>query len=239
MQPPEIVLGSEPGRHNSDLASVRRVKRGRAYRDLATVCVIPAVGGIDPRVVESWWELIAPANQPFRRVFVKGMEVADAYNAAIETILEHPALSRYKYVLTLEQDNMPPPRGLIKLCESIEGFAAVGGLYWFKGEEGPAMIFGRPGEEPKFAPQPPDPDTIQECNGLGMGFTLFDLDVFRDERVPRPWFRTLQAYSPEYGPWGYGQDLYFFENLRRVGYRVACDTRVKVGHYDANTGIVW
>src|SRR5205807_1856065 len=127
-----------------------------------------------------------------------GMDVADAYNVAIEAILEHPALSTYKYLLTLEQDNMPPPRGLIKLCESIEGFAAVGGLYWFKGEEGPAMIFGKPGEDPMFAPRPPEPDAVQECNGLGMGFTLFDLDVFRDERIARPWFRTLQAYSPEY-----------------------------------------
>jgi hypothetical protein len=203
------------------------------------VCVIPTVGGIDPRVVESWWELMSPMNQSFQRVFVKGLEVADAYNSAIETILEHPVLSRTKYLLTLEQDNMPPPRGLIKLCESIEGFAAVGGLYWLKGEEGQPMIFGKPGEEPIFAPQPPEPDTVQECNGLGMGFTLFDLDLFRDERLPRPWFRSLQAYSPEYGPWQSTQDLDFFKKIRRLDYRVACDTRVKVGHYDADTGIVW
>ena len=182
---------------------------------------------------------MSPLNQSFQRVFVKGLEVADAYNSAIETILEHPVLSRTKYLLTLEQDNMPPPRGLIKLCESIEGFAAVGGLYWLKGEEGQPMIFGKPGEEPVFAPQPPEPDTVQECNGLGMGFTLFDLELFRDERLPRPWFRGLQAYSPEYGPWQSTQDLDFFKKIRRLDYRVACDTRVKVGHYDADTGIVW
>jgi hypothetical protein len=35
------------------------------------------------------------------------------------------------------------------------------------------------------------------------------------------------------------QDLYFFGRLRELGYRVACDTRVKVGHYDVSTGVVW
>lgn len=236
---PQIIVGGDPGRHNADPASVERVRQGRGYRDLSTVCVIPTVGGIEPRVVESWWELMPPMNQAFRRVFISGLEIADAYNRAIETILEHPVLSRYTYVLTLEQDNMPPARGLIKLCASIEGFAAVSGLYWVKGEEGEPMIFGKPGETPMFAPQVPRPDTIQECNGVGMGFTLFDLDLFRDERVPRPWFRSFQAYSPENGPWEYTQDLYFFKNIRRLGYRVACDTRVKVGHYDASSGIVW
>lgn len=235
---PTIIIGGDPGRHNRDSTSVERVQRGRRYRDLSTVCVIPAVGGIEPRVVESWWELMAPMNQSFQRVFVTGLEVADAYNHAIETILEHPVLRRTKYLLTLEQDNLPPPRGLIKLCESIDGFAAVGGLYWCKGEEGDPMIFGKPGES-SFTPQPPKPNTVQECSGLGMGFTLFDLDLFRDERLARPWFRTFQAYSPEYGPWQSTQDLYFFKKIHRLGYRVACDTRVKVGHYDAHTGIVW
>ena len=35
-------------------------------------------------------------------------------------------------MLTLEDDNLPPPDGLLRLYESIEAgpYDAVGGLYW-------------------------------------------------------------------------------------------------------------
>jgi hypothetical protein len=101
------------------------------------------------------------------------------------------------------------------------------------------MIYGNPIGILNFIPQVPVQETIQECNGLGMGFTLFKLDIFKDERIPKPWFRTVQEWSEHSGSRGYTQDLYFFENARKAGYKIACDTRVKVGHLDPSTGIVW
>ncbi len=118
-------------------------------------------------------------------------------------------------------------------------YAAVGGLYWTKGEGGQPMIYGDPGGVLGFAPQVPTPGVVQECNGLGMGFTLFRLDVFKDDRVPKPWFKTVQEWSPETGAAAGTQDLYFFKNVRELGYRVASDNRVRVGHYDHGTGVVW
>jgi hypothetical protein len=237
---PSIILGHAPGVHNLDLeASAARIRRGKGYRDLSTVCVIPTRGKVDSRVVESWWSLMPPMNQPFVRLVVRGMEVADAYNSALENVLAHPQLKDWKYVLTLEEDNMPPPDGLLRLYESIDDYAAVGGLYWTKGEEGQPMVYGKPGQVPMFAPQVPEPDTVVECNGLGMGFTLFRLDMYRDEAIPRPWFKTLQEWSPGGGGKAATQDLYFFENARRAGHRVACDTRVRVGHIDCSTDTVW
>lgn len=239
MTEPQIILGHVPGVHNLDPeASAARIKRGKGYRDLSTVCVIPTRGKIDSRVVETWWSLTGAMNQPFIRLMVRGMEVADAYNAAIETILAHPDLSKWKYVLTLEEDNMPPPDGLLRLYESIDDYRVVGGLYWTKGEGGQPMVYGKPGSVPMFAPQVPPPEAVVECNGLGMGFTLFDMDIFRDEKIARPWFKTLQEYGPRGGQ-AATQDLYFFQHVREAGYRVACDTRVRVGHYDDNTDVVW
>jgi hypothetical protein len=101
------------------------------------------------------------------------------------------------------------------------------------------MIYGDPTGILNFMPQVPRVDAVQECNGLGMGFTLFRLDMFKDPAIPRPWFRTLQEWSPQNGGRAYTQDLYFFQNARTAGYRMACDTRVKVGHLDPATGIVW
>ncbi len=181
-----------------------------------------------------------PMNQKFTRVFMIGMEVGAAYCAAIEQILANPELRKWKYILTLEEDNMPPPDGLLRLYENMDKYDVVGGLYWTKGDLGQPMIYGNPNSIPvDFIPQIPMPESIQPCNGLGMGFNLFKMDLFRDPRIPKPWFRTVQEYAPGVGGRGYTQDLYFYENIHKLGYKVACDTRIKVGHYDAENDIVW
>jgi hypothetical protein len=240
MSDPQIIIGGDLGFHNSDLeASKERLEKGKQYRDLSTICVIPTRGMIPARVVESWMGLMTPMNNAFMRIFISGMEVGDAYNAAVELVLGHEQLSKFKYLLTLEEDNMPPPDGLLKLYESIDEYVAVGGLYWTKGEGGQPMVYGDPKALLSFQPQVPKPESIHECNGLGMGFTLFDLDIFRDPKVEKPWFKTVQQWDPQTGAAVGTQDLYFFAKARKAGYRVASDTRVKVGHLDPSTGIVW
>ncbi len=235
MPDPSIIVG---GFHNSDLdASTKRLAKGKQYRDLSTVCVVPTRGVIPARVVESWMGLMAPMNNPFVRIFVAGSEVGEAYNTAVEVILTQ--LPQFKYMLTVEEDNIPPPDGLLKLYESMDEYSAVGGLYWTKGEAGQPMIYGDPKGVLAFQPQVPIVDTVQECNGLGMGFTLFNMDMFRDEKIPKPWFKTVQEWSPETGGAAGTQDLYFFGNARKAGYRVASDNRVKVGHYDLGADFIW
>ena len=242
---PQIIVGGDVGFHNThDQEARKRLRAGKAYRDISTIIVVPTRGMIPARAVENWMGLMTPMNQKVIRLFISGMEVGAAYTAAIETILAHPELSKWKYVLTLEEDNLPPPDGLLKLYESIDTYAAVGGLYWCKGEGGQPMIYGSKDGLLNFQPQVPRVDTIQECRGLGMGFTLFRLELFRDERIPKPWFETVQTWSQEAGGKGYTQDLHFFEGVAKAGYKVACDTRVKVGHLDAAgnfgpAGFVW
>lgn len=233
---PAIFLGHEAGYHNS-VDTAARLKKAKTYRDLSTIMVVPTRGVIPARVVESWMGLMAPMNQKFTRIFVQGMEVGDAYNQAVQLILDHPELSKWKYLLTVEEDNMPPPDGLLRLYESIDDYAVVGGLYFTKGLDGQPMIYGNPKGVLDFVPQVPVPDTVQECNGLGMGFNLWRLELFRE--MEPPWFKTLQEWSPEAGGRAYTQDLYFFEQARRAGHRVACDTRIKVGHLDPQSGEVW
>jgi len=240
MSDPTIIVGGDLGFHNEDLERSReRLEKGKQYRDLSTVCVVPTRGLISARVVENWMGMMTPMNNAFVRIFVSGMEVGDAYNAAIETVLAHPVLKNFKYVLTLEEDNLPPPDGLLRLYESIDDYAAVGGLYWTKGEGGQPMIYGNPKGLLSFQPQQVQVETVQECNGLGMGFTLFDMALFKDKKIEKPWFKTVQEWTPERGGAAGTQDLHFFAKARQQGYRVACDTKVKVGHFDAGSGIVW
>jgi hypothetical protein len=239
---PQIIIPNYEGAHNQDLEkSQDRLLQSKSYKDLSTVIVCPTRGQVSAKVVQSWMGLMKPMNQKvIGPLFAIGMEVGEAYNSMIEMVLSSPELSTWKYILTIEEDNMPPPDGLLKLYEDMDDYDVVGGLYWTKGEGGQPMIYGDPAVEPlNFIPQVPGTNGLQAANGLGMGFNLFKINIFKDEKLPRPWFKTVQEFIPGQGARGYSQDLYFYENAGKLGYKFACDTRVKVGHYDAGMDIVW
>jgi hypothetical protein len=238
---PKIYM-PEAGVHNKDLdSSAERLEKSKSYRDLSTIIICPTRGVIPARVVQSWLGLQRPMNQKvIGPIFAVGMEVGAAYTSIIESILANPDLSNWKYILTIEEDNMPPADGLLKLYESMDKYDVVQGLYWTKGEGGQPMIYGDPNVIPKnFIPQVPKVNEVQQCNGLGMGFNLFKLDIFKDKDIPKPWFKTVQEVIPGQGAKAYTQDLFFYENAAKAGYTFACDNRVKVGHYDYATDIVW
>jgi hypothetical protein len=227
---PEIIVGPAEGHHNTNT-------KDRAYRDQSTVMVVPTRGRVPARVCECLLGLMAPMNQPFTRIFVSGMEVGAAYDEAVATILAHPQIKDFKYLLTVEEDNLPPPDGLIKLLDSIGDYAALGGLYFTKGEGGQPMAYGKPGEMPEYAPWLPPEGEPVPVNGIGMGFSLIKLDVFRD--MERPYFQTLQRYDPNSGVAAASQDLHFCGRIREMGHKVAVAPAVKVGHLDPESGIVW
>lgn len=237
---PQIVIEDWQGRHNL-IGSEARLAQEGLYKDRSTVCIVPTRGLITAKVVQNWLGMMAPMNQKFMRVFMIGMEVGEAYEQAIDMILKHDELKNWKYVLTVEEDNMIQPDGLLRLYSAIdEGFDVVGGLYWTKGEGGQPMCYGNPNVFPlNFIPQIPEPDKVTRCNGLGMGFTLFKMSVFTEGKIERPFFKTLQKFDPGVGTAAYTQDLYFFEKAAKAGYLIGCDSRVKIGHYDFNQDIVW
>jgi hypothetical protein len=51
--------------------------------------------------------------------------------------------------------------------------------------------------------------------------------MFKDGRLRRPWFKT-QADAGGVAT----QDLYFWGDARKYGFRCAIDCSVKVGHHD-------
>ena len=240
MSEPKIYM-PEVGVHNKDLdSSVDRLEKSKSYRDLSTIIICPTRGQIPARVVQSWMGLMRPMNQKvIGPLFAIGMEVGQAYNSMVEMILNNPDLRNWKYILTIEEDNAPPADGLLKLYESMDKYDVVQGLYWTKGEGGQPMAYGDPKVMPKsFIPQKPIADTVMEVNGLGMGFNLFKLDIFKNPNLPKPWFKTVQEVT-QAGARAYTQDLYFFEGAAKCGYRYAVDCRVKVGHYSYEQDIMW
>lgn len=238
---PHIIIPNLEGYHNQNPDTNKRLEKSKTYQNLSTIIICPTRGTIPAQAVQSWMGLIRPMNQMvIGPLFAIGMEVGTAYESLISSIVANPAFNDFKYLVTLEEDNLPPPDGLMKLYENMDKYDVIGGLYWTKGEEGQPMIYGNPAVFPKnFIPQVPIPNTLQPANGLGMGFNMFKLDMFRDSRLRRPWFKTEQSYTPGQGVKMYTQDLYFYEDASKYGYKFACDTRVKVGHFDINTGLTW
>jgi hypothetical protein len=228
---PQIVT-MDGGAHNSDPeATNARLIKGGTWKKQRIIVLIPSADMIAAKVALSHWNLIFPPNQAVHRMLCLGMEVGDAYSHAIENILAHPDLSQWEYILTLESDNIPPGDGVLKLIEDMEAhpeFSCIGGLYWCKGPGGCAHIWGDPSDPVlNFRPQVPRPDVVQECNGNSMGFHLWRLSMFKDERLRRPWFKTAASKD------GVGtQDLYAWTDFKKYGYRCAVDTSIKVGHHD-------
>ena len=227
------------GRHNGDVGKTRsRLDKSASWKRQRIIVILPASDTMSTKVALTHWNLGFPPNNGVVRMIAVGMEVGAAYSTAIEQILAHPELSQWEYVLTIEHDNMPPADGVLRLLERMETnhrFDCIGGLYYTKGEGGVAQIWGDP-KDPvlNFRPQLPDQaGGLVECNGTGMGFNLWRLSVFKDKKLRRPWFVTQTKDGIA------TQDLYFWTDAKKHGYRCAIDCSVKVGHYDQSTDTVW
>jgi hypothetical protein len=238
---PRILTVETIGKHNEELdKAIKQVEKSKMYEDLSTIIICPTRGMFPTRVVQSWMRMLKPMNQVVAGpIFAESMKVDDAYNALISYILKNPYLSKFKYVLTVEEDNLPPVDGLLKLYESMDKYDVVGGLYWSKADENSfPMMFGDP-ESEVFDSKPlvPKQGEVVEAQALGMGFNLFKLDMFKN--IQEPWFKTEQINDPLQGVMNMTQDFYFYRKAREKGYKFACDCRVLVGHYDGKKDKVY
>ncbi len=223
---------------------------GSTFEDSRTMIVVPSRGTVAIPVVQRWLNLICPMNQARGWLWATGDEVGRAYDNLVTQILANPDWQGFKYLLTLEDDNLPPPDAHIRLLEAINHgpkFDAVSGLYFTKGDIAMPMAYGDPDEfartgvldfRPLDVRRALERGTLVPVNGIAMGCALWRLDLFR--QIPPPWFVTVADFVPEKGGvMAMTQDLYFCRRARELGKRFAVDCRVKVGHLDVATGIVY
>jgi hypothetical protein len=245
-KPLELVVSDFAGHHATNLPeSISRLQRGGSWKKQRIVVIIPSADMISVQVMMSLWNLAFPPNNGVVKIIAIGDEVGEAYSRAIESVINHPQLNEWEYILCAEHDNLAPADGVVKLVERMQDhpeLAAIGGLYFTKGPQGCAQIWGNPTEPLNYRPQLPDPNGgLVECTGVAQGFTLFRLAMFKDTRLRRPWFRTLNGKD------GQGlstQDLFLWNDARQYGYRCAIDCSVKVGHIDITgdfgpKGYIW
>jgi hypothetical protein len=243
----EIVVADMGGYHNAHLPeTASRLFEGGSWKKQRTIVILPSADMISAKVMLANWSLYFPPNQAVVKMLALGDEVGVAYSNAIEACLNNPDLSQFEYIVTIEHDNLAPPDGVVRLIARMEKhleFSGIGGLYFCKGPGGCAHIWGDVSDPvPNFRPQIPDLNGgLKECYGTSMGFNIFRLSMFKDSRLKRPWFKTLDGSDGA----GIGtQDLTFWADARKHGYRCAVDCSVKVGHIDVTgqfgeKGFVW
>lgn len=247
MSKPQLVVTDMSGYHAQNMPeTISRLQRGGSWKKQRICVVVPTTDMISTTVMMSMWNLAFPPNNGVVKIAAIGDEVGEAYSRTIHNILNTPNICDWEYLLCIEHDNVAPADGVVRLVERMEQhpeFAAIGGLYFTKGPGGCAQIWGDIRDSLiNYRPQLPDPNGgLVECYGVAQGFTLYRLAMFKDTRLRRPWFKTLN------GKEGLGmstQDLYLWNDARQYGYRCAIDCSVKVGHQDIDgsfgpKGFIW
>lgn len=221
---------------------------GSSYRDCSTVVILPTRDKfIHYEVWQRWSQLIAPMNQKRAMLVAHGDEVGIAYTRMIQMVLQHPEMSKWKYVMTVESDNLIPPDAQLRLIETLEKyrFDGVSGIYFTKGEINRPMAYGdakkfRETGILEFGPldirEALAQGQVVEVNGIANGCSLYRMDLFRE--LPQPWFVTVSDVTPV-GVVGFTQDLYFCKAAKAAGKRFGVDMRVAVGHMDLATGEIY
>lgn len=212
-----------------------------AYRDTSMVIIVPSRDQwLHKRFVEHLNAIQYPMNQRRTLFHIQGDEVGAAYSDQIRLVLQHPDLSKWKYVLTIEDDVLVPQDCVTKLCEAIEEgpFDGVSGMYFTKSEDMPApMAYGDPEEfrrtgvldfRPRDIVGALKTGSIVPVNGIAMGISLYRMQLFKD--LAYPWFVTSPSHT---------QDLFMCGNARRAGRTFAVDCRVRCGHLDFASGKVF
>lgn len=225
------IVSYDFGAHNAALSRGEHV-HGNTWKKARVIKIVPSAQMIAAKVALSHENLIFPPNQGVYKMLVTGCEVGDAYSRAIEMILSHPDLSQWEYILTVEADNIPPPDMALKLIRRMQDnpqFSCIGGLYWCKGPGGAPHIWGDITDPVvNYRPVMPRAGELIECYGTSMGANLWRMEMFKDARLPKPLFQTKASIA------GVGtQDLAFWGEARKYGYRCAVDCDVLVGHHDA------
>lgn len=224
-----------------------------SYQDKSIVCIIPTRGSVDIQVVDSWFKLVTPVNNKFTKLFMANGEIAEAYNTGVLMALNNPLLSNYRFLLTMEDDNIPPPDGILKLIDSFleheksgDKYWALSGIYWTKPSrdciEHAPIAWGcvEDGEWNMKAPPLVEDGSVTQCCLIPQGFTLYDMELFR--KIPYPWFKVVD-FNPINNDINWEapatQDSYFFKKVWDAGYKVGVRADVKVGHLDPKTKQIW
>ena len=186
---------------------------------MTTLIAIPAMDTL-PTVTAS---ALLALRQPHeaRAQFV----IRAAVDVARNMLAAEAVRGGYDRVLWIDSDQTFDPDLMERLSADLdEGWDVVSGLYFSRAYPVEPVIYKSIDAEHRTAERYVDypRDAVFEIAGCGMGACMMRTDVLaRMHELP---FALMPGVS---------EDLSFCVRAQRMGVRIACDSRVKVGHYGA------
>jgi hypothetical protein len=183
-------------------------------------------GTVEPRFFQHYEAMVKPDHFP---IIIERLHVDRARNECVDMLL-HPEAPRppqfpngveprYKdctHMLFIDDDIIVPPNGLMRLLG--HDVPIVGGLYFARTPPHLPVCY-RHVVDNHWVPITEFCAGLQECDALGAGFMLIKREVF--EKMERPWFDFSDRM---------GEDMWFCEQAKRLGYTILVDADVKCKH---------
>lgn len=191
---------------------------------------VPTFETIDPEVFKAIYSLHIPAkvsNVDFD--FVRGYDCARARNNIAEKAIE----GGYDYVLMIDSDTVVPDYTLASFFETEPGDLLLG-IYPRKDDSHKTELFSFSCSDYTEANRYGFNELRKMCDihnayrmkvmGGGFGCALISVELLR--RLPKPWFLYVTYPNGE----ALSEDLYFCEQMHKIGADIRIDTRVFCGH---------
>jgi glycosyltransferase involved in cell wall biosynthesis/SAM-dependent methyltransferase len=155
--------------------------------------------------------------------------------ASLRTEVVEKALSmNSKWLMFVDSDVFIPEDCINRLMSHNKDI--VTGIYWMKTQPPQPVVYKRIGDGPIWDIEPKD--ELEEIGGAGLGCCLIKLDVFRKFKEKgidffrQDWIHEKNGRRIQVSV---GEDHWFFEKARELGFKVWMDSNVLCDHYDINS----
>jgi len=139
-----------------------------------------------------------------------------------------------KWLMFVDSDVFIPQDCINRLMSHDKDI--VTGVYWMKTQPPQPVLYKTIGDGPIWEIEPRD--ELEEIGGAGLGCCLIKMDVFRKfaekgiDFFQQDWMHEVNGRRIQVAV---GEDHWFFEKARELGYKVWADMNVLCDHYDLGT----
>jgi len=173
------------------------------------ICIgIPTAGMIKAKTALSLFKLVKDAPVPMYLIIKEASLVHQSREEMAREVVE----SGCSHLLFIDSDMSFEPDAAVKLLGRDKDI--IGASYNYR--EFPLKSTVKPLD--KII------DGVFECEAVGTGFMLIKTEVFK--KMPHPWF----FFSQDEGKLTCGEDVWFCRVAREAGFKIWCDSTIKVGH---------
>ena len=191
---------------------------------------VPTFESIDPDVFKAIYNLHIPGRiDKVDFDFVRGYDCAKARNDISQKAID----GDYDYVLMVDSDTVIPDYTLASFFETDPG-ALLLGIYPRKDGSHKTELFSFSSSDYTEVNRYGMNELKQMCDihdayrvkvmGGGFGCALINVNLLR--KLPKPWFLYVTYPNGQ----TLSEDLYFCEQMHRIGADIKVDTRVFCGH---------